>query len=121
MAVREVEAWLLADQPGIARFLDIETILVPTDAEGLPDPKRTLVDLARLSSIHDLRRGLVPAAGSTAQVGPSYVDLIAGFAEKRWNPERARKRAPSLDAAIVALVGLGGGRRTPVRKARPSG
>lgn len=121
VAVREVEAWLLADQTGLAKFLGIDTILVPTDVEGLQDPKRTLVDLARHSSLRDLRRGLVPAEGSTAQVGPSYVDLVADFAERRWSPERARRRAASLDAAIVALAGLGGGRRTPVRKGRPSG
>lgn len=121
VAVREVEAWLLADQAGIAKLLGIEAILVPADVEGLPDPKRTLVDLARHSSVRDLRRGLVPAEGSTAQVGPSYVDLVADFAEKLWNPERARRGAPSLDAAIVALARLGGERRTPVRKARRSG
>lgn len=120
VAVREVEAWLLADQAGIAKLLGIETILVPTDVEGLPDPKRTLVDLARHSGIRDLRRGLVPAEGSTAQVGPSYVDLVAGFAEKRWNPERARRAAPSLDAAIVALAGLGRGRRASRRQGRRS-
>jgi len=106
VAVREVEAWLLADQTGIAKFLGIDTILVPMDVEGLPDPKRTLVDLARRSRIRDLRRSLVPAEGSTAKVGPSYVDLIAGFAEERWNPGRARRNSPSLDAAIVALAGL---------------
>ncbi len=121
VAVREVEAWLLADQAGIAKLLGIETILVPTDVEGLQDPKRALVDLARHSSIRDLRRGLVPAEGSTAKVGPSYVDLVADFAEKRWNPEKARRAAPSLDAAIVALAGLGERRSAPVRKARPSG
>ena len=121
VAVREVEAWLLADQAGIAKLLGIETILVPTDVEGLPDPKRALVDLARHSSIRELRRGLVPAEGSTAKVGPSYVDLVADFAEKRWNPEKARRAAPSLDAAIVALAGLGERRSAPVRKARPSG
>ena len=121
VAVREVEAWLLADQAGIAKLLGIEKVLVPTDVEGLPDPKRTLVDLARHSSIRALRRGFVPAEGSTAQVGPLYVDLVADFAERRWSPDRARRGAPSLDAAIVALAGLGGGRRTPVRKGRLPG
>ena len=110
VAVREVEAWLLADQSGIAKFLGIETTLVPTGVEGLPDPKRALVCLARHSRLRELRRGLVPSEGSTAQVGPSYVDLLTGFAERGWSPNRARKGAPSLDAAIAALVGLG--RRT---------
>ncbi|HPA52701.1 MAG TPA: hypothetical protein PLP50_13990 [Thermoanaerobaculia bacterium] len=116
VAVREVEAWLIADQAGIAKLLGIEKVLVPTDVEGLPDPKRTLVDLARHSSLRDLRRGLVPAEGSTAQVGPSYVDLVADFAERRWNPERARRAAPSLDAAIAALAGL-----CRERRSRPMG
>lgn len=107
VAVREVEAWLLADQAGIAKFLGIETVLVPTDVEALSDPKRALIELSRRSSRRELRRGLVPAEGSTAQVGPSYVDLVADFAEKGWSPDRARKGAPSLEAAIVALAGLG--------------
>lgn len=117
VAVREVEAWLLADQAGIAKLLGIEKVLVPTDVERLPDPKRTLVDLSRHSSLRDLRRGLVPAEGSTARVGPSYVDLVADFAEGRWNPERARRRSASLDAAIEALSRLGSLRGASGRKA----
>ena len=40
VAVREVEAWLLADQAGLARFLGIRRALVPQSVDAIPDPRR---------------------------------------------------------------------------------
>lgn len=42
IAVREVEAWLLADREGIAEFLHIAVSKVPHAPEAEDDPKRTL-------------------------------------------------------------------------------
>ncbi len=107
VAVRELEAWLLADHLGVSRFLHIDVSTIPPYPESLDDPKRTFVRLAERCRARALREGLVPAPGSTAQVGPRYVDLITGFVEKTWSPARARRFSPSLDAAIRALKGFG--------------
>ncbi len=49
VAVREVEAWLLADREQIARFLSIARSRVPQSPETLDNPKQRLVELARHS------------------------------------------------------------------------
>lgn len=107
VAVREIEAWLLADHQGVIRFLGVDVSVIPPYPETLDDPKRTLVRLAEGCRTRSLRELLVAAPGSTAKVGPRYVDLVSGFVEKSWNPARARHFAPSLDAAIRALKRFG--------------
>ncbi len=72
VAVREVEAWLLAHRAGFASFLGINRELVPTDVESLLDPKRTLINLARKSKRSDLRKSIVPPEGSHRRQGPDY-------------------------------------------------
>ncbi|MCS7168176.1 MAG: hypothetical protein RMI91_03400 [Gemmatales bacterium] len=38
VAVRAIEAWLLADAPNLARFLHVCPNLIPPDPESLSDP-----------------------------------------------------------------------------------
>jgi hypothetical protein len=104
VAVTEVEAWLLADAPALAEFLDIEINLIPQNPENLPDPKRELIQLATHSPHRSIRLSLVPRKNSTATQGPNYNDCLTNFVEKNWNPERARQSAQSLDKAINALT-----------------
>jgi hypothetical protein len=96
VAVREVESWLLADAKGFARFLGISAQHVPSDPDGLPDPKRRLIELARLSRRRDLRDSIVPRHGSTATVGPDYNGCLAGFVAGNWNSVKAAARSDSL-------------------------
>ena len=42
VAVREVEAWPLPDRANLARYLAVREDAIPTDSEGLADPKATL-------------------------------------------------------------------------------
>lgn len=49
IAVRAVEAWILADAANLPRFLAIPGTLLPPDPEGLAKPKAALVELARRS------------------------------------------------------------------------
>ena len=103
VAVTEMEAWLLADADAIASFLGVNRSLIPLDPDGLPDPKGTIINLARRSTRRAVREGLVPRDGSGASVGPTYVSDINGFAEGRWRPQVARAASPSLDRALRAL------------------
>lgn len=103
IAVREVEAWLLADSEGIATFLSVAKNKIPNDPEAEADPKRTLINLARKSRKRRIAIELVPEAGSSARIGPLYNERLAEFVEKTWNVERARTVAPSLDRALLRL------------------
>jgi hypothetical protein len=68
IAVREVEAWLLADRKGIADILHVPVSKVPANPEELSDPKQSLVNLARRSRKRRLAEELAPAVGSSAQL-----------------------------------------------------
>jgi len=103
IAVREVEAWLLADREGIADFLSVAKIKIPQNPEAEPDPKRTLINLARKSRRRRIAIELAPEAGSSARIGPLYNARLAEFVENAWNVERARTVAPSLDRALLRL------------------
>jgi len=104
VAVHEVEAWLLGDREGMAALLGVRDELIPFLPETLPDPKRSLIDLARRSRSSSLRRQLVPKAGSTAKQGPEYNACLIPFVNQRWSPQEARIHCPSLNSCIERLL-----------------
>jgi hypothetical protein len=104
VAVREVEAWLLADSHGLSEFFGIKKAVIPSQPEVLPNPKAALVDLARRSRYRKIRNGIVPRTGSTAQQGPDYNGCLAVFVKEQWNINAARANSPSLASAIDSLV-----------------
>lgn len=106
VAVREVEAWLLADIERFADFLAIARARVPAQPETLNDPKGTLVNLARGSRRRDIREDLVPRPESGRQVGPAYSSRLTEFVTNNWRPEVAAQRADSLRRTIRCLQRL---------------
>ena len=109
VAVRSVEAWLIADANALARFLRVDKNDIPPEPERLPDPKTTLINLARKSRNPKIRKGIPPLKGSLRRVGPAYNSYVEEFILERWEPWRAAGRAPSLKKALRAIeVALGG-------------
>jgi hypothetical protein len=103
LAVRELEAWLLADAHGMAGFLRVDEGLLPRDPDAERDPTETLVRLARRSGSSALRKALIPKPGSSVTVGPLYEAKIIEFAERHWELARACERSASLRRARAAL------------------
>lgn len=103
IAVRALEAWLLADAHSVSRYFLVSAAAITATPEALPDPKRTLVDLARKSRSSAVRRDMVPEQGMSARVGPGYSSRIIEFARDHWRPRVAAKRAPSLQRCIDAV------------------
>lgn len=103
IAVREVEAWLLADREGIAEFLHVAVSKVPHAPEAENDPKRTLLNLARRSRKKRLAQELVPASGSAASIGPLYNARLSEFVNDRWNVDQAKLLADSLSRTLDRL------------------
>lgn len=99
VAVREVEAWLLADRESLARFLKIPVAKIPDRPEEEEDPKRTMVDLARRSRSSEISGGMVPKDGG-GSVGKAYTSLLEDYVAERWDPARAARRAESLRRAL---------------------
>lgn len=103
IAVREVEAWLLADREGIAEFLHVAVNKVPHAPETEDDPKQTLLNLARRSRKKRLVQEMVPALGSSAAIGPLYNVRLSEFVNDRWDIERAKLLSDSLSRSLNRL------------------
>jgi hypothetical protein len=106
--VRSVEAWLLADREALARYVSVPVTAVPSRPEELDRPKRTLVDLARRSRSRSIRHDMVPAEGTSAEVGLGFTARIIDFATDHWSPTRAAERSDSLARCLEALRELHG-------------
>ncbi|ATQ69523.1 MULTISPECIES: DUF4276 family protein [Methylosinus] len=98
VAVREVEAWLLADREGMGMFLHISPQKIDAEPESLQDPKQYLLRLAR-SAPRDLRDDLLPMKGAAASQGFGYNSRLCEFIRTSWSAERASGRSPSLAKA----------------------
>ena len=109
IAIREVEAWLLADRERIAGFLGVPLMRVPHDPELLEDPKQTLVNLARNSSRVAIRSDLVPRPSAGRSEGPAYTSALSQFVRDPsagWRPGIAAARADSLGRCLTRLESL---------------
>lgn len=106
VAVREVEAWLLADRRTLARFLSVSLDLVPRAPDAVEDPKRTLVDLARRPRSRSISDGMAPRPDSGRSIGPLYVAELSRFAREHWDIDAAAGSSDSLARCMKALRSL---------------
>ncbi len=101
IAVREVEAWLLADQSGFSSFLGISKKLLPAKPEALIDAKSTLFNLTRRSRKSELRRAILPVG--TASQGPDYNATLIDFVADKWDIQEAIMSSDSLRRASLRI------------------
>lgn len=102
VAIREVEAWLLADHMGIKELLGAKIGKLPSDPELLPDPKAYLLSLAARAP-RDLRDDLVAERNSMASQGFGYNSILGSFVNTLWQPIRAAERSRSLTILLNDL------------------
>lgn len=103
VAVREVEAWVLADTNAFADFLSISAEAIPADVDSIGDPKQFLIALAARSRRRTIREDIVPRHGSTAKQGPNYNTRLISFIDRFWDPKKAMLKSQSLNGTIVRL------------------
>jgi hypothetical protein len=106
VAVRMVEAWLIADRERFARFLGVNVVSLPRSPEDVEDPKQLVVDLARRSGKRDIRTDLVPRPGSGRRIGPAYTDRLIEFVVGPWRPPVAAEIADSLQRCMTRISEL---------------
>lgn len=111
IAVREVEAWLMADPETLAKYLGVARSKVPDEPEALTNPKDEMVKLARQSRRRAIREDMVPRLDSGRRVGPAYTCRVVEYARTHWRPEIAAARSDSLRRAIACLERLVEGAR----------
>ncbi len=102
-AVREIEAWLMADAETLARFLGVPRQRIPAAPEEAERPKELMVGLARRSRRPAVREDMVPRPGSGRATGPAYTSRLMEYVEDHWRPEVAARRAESLRRALACL------------------
>lgn len=103
IAVREVEAWIMADSVRLANFLGVPSNRVPANPETLDEPKAELVNLARLSRRKTIQQDMVPRQGSGRQIGPAYSSRLIEFVSSSWRPDVAAHQSDSLRRALTCL------------------
>lgn len=101
IAVKEAEAWLLADRNNLAGFLSVSISKIPTNPESILDPKQNIINLARKSRKREIREDIAPIG--TAQIGPAYNAQMAKFVAEFWNLETAQQNSESLSRLINRL------------------
>jgi len=96
VAVREVEAWLLADHDAMTALIGKHVAgRLPEAPDALSDPKAFLLDLAARAP-RNVRLDLRAEAGSTARQGLGYNSRLVDLVRREWQPARAAERSPSL-------------------------
>lgn len=105
VAVRETEAWLLADHEAMAGLLGVSSKLIPLKPDELEDPKRSLLELARRAP-RDVRDDLLPPRNAVASQGLGYNRRLGEFVRDIWSPERAAMRSDSLKRARLRLLNI---------------
>lgn len=103
VAVREVEAWLLADRHGFAKFSGTAVAKIPLDADAIADPKQHLIGLFRSGKKQRMASEIIPEAGSSAKVGFGYNRHLCQFVEQDWNVSNAVNHSDSLRRAVLRL------------------
>lgn len=106
IAVRQVEAWLMADTERLASYLSVARGRIPEDPESLPNAKTVMVNVARRSRRKAIRLDMVPRVRSGRAEGPAYASRMIQFAETRWRPAVAAERSESLRRALACLTHL---------------
>jgi hypothetical protein len=99
LAVRSLEAWLLADVEAVASHFAVSPAKVPVDVEDLADPKQALVNVCRSSRRRDVRTRMVPPKGASGP-GPEYTVAVSAYCRQAWRPDVAGAVAPSLGRAL---------------------
>lgn len=103
IAVREVEAWLIADRQNLAQFLGVSVSQIPQTPDKCPQPKAAIISAARKSTKRDIKRDLLPVEGSGSSEGKNYTSQMLKFITQHWDIDTAVQHSESLRRAIGAI------------------
>jgi len=105
LAVTESESWILADRDALAEFLKINVSHIPICSDDIPDPKRSMVSLARRSRHRHIRQEMV-SSHDPEKPGSGYNQHLCSFVRNHWRPFIAAEQSPSLSKAIRKLSAM---------------
>jgi hypothetical protein len=103
VAVRQIEAWLLADADRFSTFFGVRRGQVPDHPDELTDPKDAVIALVAASKKAAIKADMVPRPGSGRRVGPAYAARLIEFVtrgENGWRLDQAASASPSLRRCV---------------------
>ncbi len=103
VAVKEVEAWLLADIDGFSKYTGVAKANFIENTESLIDPKAEIFRLMKRCRKRNIREDILPK-DEYAKIGPNYNERLSEFVNEFWSISRAIKRSDSLKRAMHQLV-----------------
>jgi hypothetical protein len=103
VAVKEIEAWVLAHRKAFLSFFEIPRHEIPHQVDKIDDPKRFLIELVRKSPNQERRRRIVPPVNSTRTQGPDYNACLTEFVQHEWKATEAIKLSASIQRTWKAL------------------
>jgi len=105
IAVREVEAWLVADKSNFAAHFCIPNNKIPQNFENtVQDPKKLLLNLLSKSKDKEARQTMARVEKSNLWVGLEYNSRLRNFALNYWDPQCAKRNNLSLARAIRKIA-----------------
>jgi hypothetical protein len=111
VAVREIEAWILADHHAAELLLGARCLpRLPMQSDTLSDPKATLLALAKQAT-REIRSDLCFETASGLKQGIGYNARLGTVVRDIWNPRRAAAHSDSLNRARKRLREWGEGLR----------
>ncbi|MGH6848770.1 MAG: hypothetical protein ACREC0_15465 [Methylocella sp.] len=102
VAVREIEAWLLADHVGMEKLLVAGATKLPKDPDLLLDPKQVLLKFASKAP-RAVQNDLLVEPGAIASQGLGYNQRMGDFVRNTWDPKRAALCSDSLCRTLNRL------------------
>lgn len=107
LAVTEAESWLVADQEGLQRLIEVPKHKIPQEPEQLVDAKQQLLAMINRYGTKTLRREMVVKGATHLISGTGYNQHLEQFVQEHWQPQRAAIRSPSLRRTIERIAALG--------------
>ncbi|OGJ89502.1 MAG: hypothetical protein A2487_06340 [Candidatus Raymondbacteria bacterium RifOxyC12_full_50_8] len=101
IAIREAEAWLLADRKNFASFLGVSDNIIDRDPEGIDNPKEYIINLAKRSSKRNIKKDIIPQG--TASIGRNYNTCIGEFILNSWSVDDACRHSKSLQGLVTKI------------------
>lgn len=101
IAVREAEAWLLADRSNFSKFFGVSEDRIPRNSAEINDPKDLITQLANNSRLKNIRESFIPPYD--ASVGPNYNEGLCEFILEYWDVDVASSNSSSLNRLIKKL------------------
>ncbi|MFH1298111.1 MAG: hypothetical protein ABIJ04_12740 [Bacteroidota bacterium] len=103
VAVREVEAWLLADIEGFSTYIGVSPIHFNASPEQIGNPKSELFRVVSRSRKKQIKQDILPK-DRFARIGPNYNERLGEFVLNYWDVNRAMHRSTSLKRTIHCLA-----------------